>query len=684
MTRTWRLALLFLVPLSSACSGKTSDGPSDSGTPDGQASDAPYGTDAISPGPEAGHEAGIDTGIDTGVDTGSDGSGGTDGSTFPPPTPTSKLDILFTVQNSPSIVGVSPYVQASVQAMFDRLLTPNCVDVGGNVVGVSSAGACAKGSLEYQPITDIHVGIVTTSLGGRGGDQCADAATNPSNPSLSAHTDDHGELVNRTGATEAPLADASPSNFLAWFPSVPQNAGKPAPPVPAIGTESTLVGDFKGLIAATGVHGCGFTAPREAWYRFLVQPDPYQSVTLTGTRAGYTGIDSTILQQRHDFLRPDSALAIVVIADENDRSVDPLSIGGQGWAFTNASFPGSPNGASPQGTIECQSNPEDPNCTSCAFIQGSASFATECPKDGANGTNGYLDPSDDDLNVRTFHMKQRFGLDPQFPVARYVTGLQSATVPDSAHEHDGNGNYAPSPNCRNPIFATGLPTSGTANLCALAPGPRTPGQVFFTVIGGVPHQLLQTTPGDGTCPTGTAAADCPQKDTLSSADWTKVLGADPLNYDFTGADFHMLESETPRTQSTCAPTAADNCDPINGREWATSKGDLQFACTYALATPIDCSQAANTGACACATGALNSGTQLCQKSAGGTYTQTQINGQAYPTVQELAVARGLGGQAVVSSICPIHTTEASPGDPLYAYRPALSSLIDRVATALVK
>ena len=37
-----------------------------------------------------------------------------------------------------------------------------------------------------------------------------------------------------------------------------------------------------------------------------------------------------------------------------------------------------------------------------------------------------------------------------------------------------------------------------------------------------------------------------------------------------------------------------------------------------------------------------------------------------------------------SARCPIHTTEATPGDPLYAYRPALSSLVDRLATALVK
>jgi hypothetical protein len=274
-------------------------------------------------------------------------------------------------------------------------------------------------------------------------------------------------------------------------------------------------------------------------------------------------------------------------------------------------------------------------------------------------------------------MKQRFGLDAQFPVSRYETGLGSLMVPDSAHEHDAQGNYAPSPNCVNPLFATGLPTSAAsaAALCALTPGPRQPSQVFFAVIGGVPHQLLQSNPSD---------PDSPQKATLSAADWTAILGADPLTYDFTGADFHMLESEGPRTQSACPPTAADDCDPVNGRERTTDKNDLQFACTFPLTAPVDCSQPAALGACECATGALNAATQLCQKDSGGAYTQTQIGAGAYPTIRALALAQGLGGQAVVSSICPIHATETTPGDPLYAYRPAFTALVDRVSTTLTK
>jgi hypothetical protein len=562
--------------------------------------------------------------------------------------------------------GTGPYLQASVQALFDRLLNPNCVDAGGHVLGPSQGGQCASGTAEFKPVEDIHVAITTSSLGGRKGDLCPDSATVPGNPALSAHTNDQAHLVNRTGPTETPLPDALPDDFLAWFPSVPQNQGKPAPPDPAIGTETQLVGDFQAMLADTGVHGCGFGAPLEAWYRFLVQPDPYSSIDPNGLSAAYIGVDATILQQRHDFLRPDSAVAIIVVANETERVDDPLSIGAQGWAFDNSNFPGSPTGAAPEGTIECQTNPYDPSCTSCAFVSASdPSFATRCPKDGANGANGYLDPMDDPLNLRHFHMKQRFGLDAQFPIDRYATGLTSPSVPDRTHEHDSAGNYVPVANCTNPLFASQLPTSPTSELCCLPAGPRQASQVFLAVIGGVPHQLLQQDPSN---------PDSPQKTSLSPADWTAILGNDPLKYDFTGADFHMLESAVPRAQSPCPPTSANNCDPISGREIDTGGADLQPACTYALATPVDCTQSINLGACQCAIGV---GSQLCN----GT---TQVEGEAYPAIRPLSLARALGPQAVVSSICPIHTTESAPGDPLYGYRPAFGALVDSLATALAK
>jgi hypothetical protein len=152
----------------------------------------------------------------------------------------------------------------------------------------------------------------------------------------------------------------------------------------------------------------------------------------------------------------------------------------------------------------------------------------------------------------------------------------------------------------------------------------------------------------------------------------------------------MIESTDPRTVNTglwanvsqCPPGAPDNCDAINGREWTTNKQDLQFSCIFQLPQTKDCTQMKFSGACDCAPGALNSGTQLCQ----GT---TQHFGKAYPSVREMIIAKAMsqqnaaaGGQGIVSSLCPIHVTEQKAGDPLYGYRPAVTAIINRLKNAL--
>jgi hypothetical protein len=80
-------------------------------------------------------------------------------------------------------------------------------------------------------------------------------------------------------------------------------------------------------------HGCGFEAQNEAWYRFLVQPDPFDHVTVSGGRASLVDYDQVILQRRAAFLRPDSLLAIIVVTDENEQVANPLSVGGQGSLY---------------------------------------------------------------------------------------------------------------------------------------------------------------------------------------------------------------------------------------------------------------------------------------------------------------------------------------------------------------
>ena len=89
-----------------------------------------------------------------------------------------------------------------------------------------------------------------------------------------------------------------------------------------------------------GVHqfGCGIESQLESWYRFLVQPDPYASLGLdkTGKFAQWVGVDTVLLAQRADFLRPDSLVAVIVLSDENDSEVDVRSFGGTAWNFMSS------------------------------------------------------------------------------------------------------------------------------------------------------------------------------------------------------------------------------------------------------------------------------------------------------------------------------------------------------------
>ena len=228
-------------------------------------------------------------------------------------------------------------------------------------------------------------------------------------------------------------------------------------------------------------------------------------------------------------------------------------------------FPGSPNGCRRPRARSSASNfdpnnptttgPNDPNCTSCAFIQGDPNFATRCPKDGPNGANGYLDPQRRPLNTRFYHQKLRFGSSP---------GTRRPLRPRHA-EHDGaglgararrNGNYVgdqdANANCVNPIYAQNLPDErhGTRRPGALHPharDPRRPTSSTTRRSPAFPTSSSSRSPATGPAPAGTAAADCPQKDTLSDNDWKLIEGNDPENYDFSGADFHMVENWDPRT-----------------------------------------------------------------------------------------------------------------------------------------
>jgi hypothetical protein len=412
---------------------------------------------------------------------------------------------------------------------------------------------------------------------------------------------------------------------------------------------------FQDMVVGVREFGCGFEATMESWYRFLVQPDPYLDIQRDGDRSTYVGTDETILKQRKAFLRPDSLVVVVQITDENESYVDPLKFSGESWkhiALNHASKP----------TNACATDPASPECRACVQIPVKDRPA-EC------STNDGFWPVGDKHNsvqLRLFQTKKRFGFDPLYPVDRYINGLGSNPRSGRAYtdvfkvpDRTGAGGYEGKGKCQNPLFAAELPSSASEDLCNLKPGPRKPGQVIFATITGVPSKLLHFDPSDS------------KKSRLTDDDWTKILGKDPLHGDFTGADPHMIESDEARP-GLPGYSSADDADPVHGREWDTKSDNLQYACTFRLKQPKPCT---NVHQCDCF-GA--SATPLCSK----TQTNTQIRAKAYPGTRHLMVARGLRERGVVSSICPIDTSNPAVDNPLYGYRPAIKVITDSIAVSL--
>jgi hypothetical protein len=673
-----------------------------------------------------------------------------------------KVDILFMIDNSASMGDKQVLLADAVPDMLNRLVTPNCIGANGQPNGTTADqnGTCATGAPEFSAVHDMHIGIVSSSLGGRGGanssnatyasgDQCnpgSDGTIAVGSPGTTpVHMNDKGELLNRAGEDEHTVSSLGTGgyNYLAWYPNIAANKGGSSAPQPAVvlagqtntyatadvtlnplPDDTTLIGAFQDMVVGVHEQGCGYEAQLESWYRFLIEPNPYASIVYSSDSvpvASYQGVDSTIIQQRAAFLRPDSLVAVIVVTDENQEVADPLQLSGTAWAFENQYFPGSPGWAAgygaTEGTTTCQTKPEDPGCQCCATIKDPTTVAADCKNQADSGSPIYYTPSILDMpNVRFFHMKQRFGVDVGFPSSRYVNGLTAQYVPKQSYDRNADGSLVA---CTNPLYAATLPANANTGteLCNLPVNTtgRTPGGnlglVYYAAITGVPHQLLQATPGgtDGVCAAGTLPANCPQKDSLSAADWLTILGQDPENYNFTGVDFHMLESWIPRdttvqaatgaiNASACLPAngAADNCDPINGREFDTTANvvpaggyaDLEYACTFAFAAPKDCTQPQYHLACDCEHDpdsgvplVPNGTSSLCAKT-GNTYTTQQVYGKAYPAIEELSVARQMGNYGIVSSLCPIHTQEQGTDDPLYGYRPAVNAIINRLKAAL--
>ncbi len=580
--------------------------------------------------------------------SGTGGSGGSDGGSAP----SGKIDLLFMIDNSASMSDKQSVLAESVGALVSRLVNPICVAPDGTPGATPSSpdAPCAAGtSREFLPVADIHVGVISSSLGGHGATIC-DPGWGQYNPTQ----DEHAHLI---GKTRQGVQSYNNTGFLAWDPGA-----KDTPP--GASNAAAFTQDFADMVTAAGEIGCGFEAQLEAWYRFLIDPDPPDTISkgASGTTEA-SGTDVELLAERAAFLRADSLLSIVMITDENDCSVADA---GLGWLV------GYDNNL-PRPTSACAQNPNDKCCHSCGV-----SDPAGCAHDPICDSSPTLAYAEDSLNLRCFDQKRRFGIatDPShpeagllYPTQRYSNALKRAVIcpqhPDLACGPSDTG-------VANPIYSD-LSGSGVT--------PRGPDQVFLTGIVGVPWQDIATaaTLGDASRLQYMTAQQ------LAAAGRWDVIVGDPASYT-QPTDPMMHESIDPRTGTNpitsdpVAPTSAGPlANPINGHEFTiASRDDLQYACIFRLATPKDCT---NTGVpCDCATG-IAGDKPLCQDPATGqpAATPTQFFAKGYPGLRELEVLKEVGDNAIVASICPKITDATNPD---HGYNPALGAIVERIKAGL--
>ncbi|HEX7601831.1 MAG TPA: hypothetical protein VF316_09510, partial [Polyangiaceae bacterium] len=127
-------------------------------------------------------------------DAGSDVEDGADaGDAGPPETRSSKVDLLFVVDNSSNTDVEHELLAQSVPYMLGRIANPACVNGLGEIASAAPPGApCATGVREFAPLADVHVAVISTSLGGHGADICS-----PANPAYDPTQNDASHLLVR-------------------------------------------------------------------------------------------------------------------------------------------------------------------------------------------------------------------------------------------------------------------------------------------------------------------------------------------------------------------------------------------------------------------------------------------------------------------------------------------------------
>lgn len=606
----------------------------------------------------------------------------------------SKVDMLFVIDNSMSMADKQAILADAVPDLVGRFVKPVCVNADNVEAPYDANGNCPNGyGPEFTPIEDIHIGVITSSLGGFGSKN--DCVPNPSRPYYVQKYD----MAHLIGSLTDPIRQAAGAgdggDFLQWKGGGNQEL-------------ATLTANFAKQVQAAGEQGCGWEATMEAWVHFLVDPQPFKEIVRKPCRASDTtencagpagafnadgnwvvDPDTVILEQRNQFLRMDSLLAVIMLTDENDCS---FKINGQQWLVADSVALGESVGTV-KGSEQCAENPDDPCCQSCGrpVVDGCPSITANDGQAAAAGCEERFYPAptagnwDDQANLRCFKQKQRFGQDHLMPIERYSNALNLLQICPNSETLDGCSNPVP-----NPVFTRDGVTR-----------PKT--LVFFGGIVGVPWQDLAVDPDADVLQYRKARSDNPEE----VIDWDRLLGAKVegkrLQYPVLDGTLNplMYESVDPRP-GLPGPDSGYMANPSNGHEWnIADRSDLQYACIFPK-PPTDCPTDAEVNKmqtdnpadpianCDCTyygSGAGDFKTPLCQQ-ADGSYGMRQAFGKAYPGTRQLQALERFAEvnpakNAIVASICP---KEADPNDKEgkrdWGYRPAVATIVDRLKEQL--
>jgi len=585
-----------------------------------------------------------------------------------------KIDLLFVVDNSVSMGDKQQILSAAIPDLLERLVNPPClnIELTESYQPATAEEACRAGfGRQFAPVKDIHVGIVTSSLGGHGADTpiagCAEGES------------DKGYMMGTLARGRA-LPSYRDLGFLSWDPE--QRVLPPG---------ATDLGQMKqgfvDLLGTVGESGCGFEAPLEAMYRFLMDPAPHAELVRVPCNPGDAdancvlpqGVDQALLDQRNAFLRPDSVVAILMLADEDDCSVRDTDIA---WLQVDSA-----RGIT-RGSSACDADPNGACCYSCSFAAPSGCTPREedpgCCPPGAEGegcaVQALMSPAEDDSrfgqNLRCFDQKRKYGYDYLYPVERYVLGLTSAWLPEGFDAQgrplaDDRGNVR---FLRNPLYSQPLDAEGNV---------RSKEQVFFVGIVGVPWQDVAT---DATRDVPGQLELIPASDFAETRLWERILGSEADGV--LPEDPFARESALPRsgvhplTNDAIMPPDSTVLNSINGKERAVFD-DLQYACIFPLPVSRSCAAGSTDAgaACDCQDDRFQDN-PLCWDDVAGAYGTEQRSAKAYPAPRILSVLQGVGEQAVVSSICPKNMTDTSARD--YGYRPVIGTFVKEAARILIK